>query len=148
MENKIKYYMNNPCVVIREISPEMCEIQLNTHFAEDVNGGEWCTECMAGSGYSSHTCGPYQEVIEAIQDDEHSIFCIAETRLIHDEPIEKVQNDFILRKIDALKTELKQRQELQKEWSEDMSRRKKMLDDIKKEYEAIQIAKREILDHI
>ena len=73
MSEQIKFYQNNPCIVIREISKEFIEIQINVNFAEDINGGNFCMECMAGSGYSSHTCDEYQEVIEAIQDEERSI---------------------------------------------------------------------------
>ena len=145
MKEQIKYYMNNPCVVNREISPELCEIQLNVHFADDINGSEWCTECLAGSGYSSHTCEEYQEVVDAIKDEEHSIFCIVESRLLHDKPIEMKAHNIILAKIEALKVELKERQELQAEWNADIRKRKKMLEDVKAEFEVFKTAKNELL---
>lgn len=139
MNESIKYYMNNPCVVVREISPELCEIQLNVHFADDINGSEWCTECLAGSGYSSHTCEEYQEVVDAIKDEEHSIFCIAETRLIHDKPVEMAAHARIMCKIEELKAELKERQELQKEWTNDMFKLKALLKSVNAEIELMKI---------
>ena len=140
MSESIKYYMNNPCLVVRAITDKMVEIQLNTHFAESVEGSQWCDGCHLG-GTVSHTCEEYDNVIDIIRDEEHSIFCIVEARLLHDEPIEIVQYSCILEKIEDLKTELKERQELQKEWTADMFRRKELLKSISSEIEAMKIIK-------
>ena len=144
MSEEIKYYMNNPCLVVREITNKIVEIQLNTHFAESVEGSQWCDGCNL-CGMVSHTCEEYDTVIDIIRDDEHSIFCIVEARLLHDRPIEMKSHDFIIGKIEQLKEELCKRQELQKEWSLDMTRRKKLLDDVKAEFEAVKTAKNELL---
>ena len=148
MKQEIKYYMNNPCVTVRAISEQLCEVQLNVHFAEDLEGSGWCSECLAGSGYSSHTCEEYQNVLDVIQDEEHSIFCIVECRLLHDKPIEIKAHNFLLEKVDSLKKELKERQELQKEWSKDIKRREKLLDEVREEFKAVKSAKNEMLKYI
>ena len=145
--NNIKYYMNNPCVIVREITTELCEIQLNVHFADTVEGAQWCDGCMLG-GTTSHACEEYDNVIDAIQDEKHSIFCIVECRLLHDRQIEMIKHDFILDKIDHLKFELKQRQELQKEWNADIKRREKLLNEVREEFKAIKSAKNEMLKYI
>lgn len=137
--------MNNPCVVVRKITNEMVEIQLNTHFAESVEGAQWCDGCHLG-GTVSHTCEEYDNVIDIIQDEKHSIFCIVEARLLHDKPIEIVQYKCILEKIEGLKKELWERQELQKEWNADIKARKATLALIKQDIEAMQRVKRSLAE--
>ena len=88
MEN-VKYYMNNPCEVIRVISDDFVEIKVYPKFVDDdFNGSGWCTECTAGSGYSRHTCREYQDVIDYIVDYGQSMIVVAESRLVQDSPIE------------------------------------------------------------
>ena len=145
MSESIKYYMNNPCLVVREITDKMVEIQLNTHFAESVEGSQWCDGCHLG-GTVSHTCEEYDSAIDIIRDEEHSIFCIVEARLLHDKPIEIVQYSCIIEKIEALKAELKDRQEYQKEWAIDIKQRQKRICDLNREIEAIKIVKNELLN--
>lgn len=142
----ISYYMNNPCVVVRKITAEMVEIQLNTHFAESVEGSQWCDGCHLG-GTVSHTCEEYDNVIDIIQDEEHTIFCIVESRLLHKEPIELVQYKCILGKIEELKTELRDRQELQKEWNADIKARRARLELVNKDIEAMQIVQRSLAEN-
>lgn len=126
------------------MTPELCEIQVNIRFAENLEGSQWCEPCNIDSK-SSHTCDEYQDVINEIFDDEHAIFCIVESRLLHSKPLEMKAHDFLQKKIDELKVELKERQELQKEWAIDMKERKKQLEDIKAEFEAVKTAKNEII---
>lgn len=83
-----KFYMNNPCQIIREIGDDFSEIVVFPEFADSFEGSQWCTECMAGTGYSSHTCAEFEEVIEAIRDTQASMLVMAENRLIQDAPVE------------------------------------------------------------
>jgi len=52
-DKQIKFYMNNPCVIIRDINEEFCEIQLNTHFAANIEAENYCTpsECRSPMSY-------------------------------------------------------------------------------------------------
>lgn len=86
----LKFYNNNPCKVIREINADFSEVEVYPQFDTDMNGGEWCTECMVGNQGtpSAHTCDEYQEVIDAIRDGEPAMIVIVENRLLADEPIE------------------------------------------------------------
>ena len=45
----VKYYQNNPCLVVRDINDEFCEVQLNVHFAANIESEYYCTppECLA-----------------------------------------------------------------------------------------------------
>lgn len=87
----IKFYMNNPCVIIREIE-EFCEIKLNPKFAIEFDGSDWCTGCQAGHTDGTpnhHTCDEYQEVIDVINDEQAAILVLVEKRLLHDSPVEE-----------------------------------------------------------
>lgn len=86
--SKTRYYMNSPCEIIREISEDFSEVKVYPKFADSFEGSQWCTECMAGSGYSSHTCEPYQDVIDAINDTQAAMIIVVENRLLHDKPVE------------------------------------------------------------
>jgi hypothetical protein len=93
-EQIIKFYMNNPCVVIREISDgEFCEIKLNPAFAQSMSGAEFCQGCILGpmdGAHPHHSCEELNELIDTINDQEASIIVLAETRLLHDKPVEMV----------------------------------------------------------
>ena len=94
MTNKLKYYNNNPCKVLREVGEGFSEVVVYPHVQDlDMNGGEWCTACQLGSmdgAHPSHTCDPYQEVIEAINDqrEDEGVVVIVDNRLLHNEMIE------------------------------------------------------------
>ena len=85
-----KYYMNNICEIIREITPDFSEIKVYPEFRVDLEGRDWCTECQVGNQGTPtrHTCEEYQEVINALEDVENAIICIVENRLLTSEPIE------------------------------------------------------------
>jgi hypothetical protein len=87
---KLKFYNNNPCKVIREINADFSEVEVYPQFDTDMNGSEWCTECMMGNQGtpSTHTCDEYQEVIDAIRCNEAAMIVIVENRLLANEPIE------------------------------------------------------------
>lgn len=106
MEN-VKYYMNNPCEVVRVISEEFVEIKVYPKFVDDdFNGSGLCTECTAGAGYSRHTCREYQDVIDYIVDYGQSMIVVAESRLVHDAPIEFKQWNSLRDSINSKSQEL------------------------------------------
>ena len=91
MTDNIKYYMNNPCVVIREIANEFSEVKMTPNFADDITGSNWCTVCQIGyidGAGLSHTCDEYQNIIDTINDTHAAIVVLVENRLLHDEPVE------------------------------------------------------------
>lgn len=106
MEN-VKYYMNNPCEIVRVISDEFVEIKVYPKFVDDdFNGSGWCTECTAGYGYSRHTCREYQDVIDYIIDYGQSMIVVAESRLVQDAPIEFKQWNSLRNSIKSKSLEL------------------------------------------
>ena len=88
----IKFYMNNPCEVIREISPEFSEVKVYPKYIdEEASGGDWCCGCLAGhldGTPNHHDCDKYQEVIDYINDTESSMIIVVENRLLQSDPVE------------------------------------------------------------
>lgn len=92
--SEIKYYNNNPCKVLREVGEGFSEVVVYPHVQDlGMNGGEWCVACQVGGmdgAYPSHTCDPYQEVIDVVngQRDDEGVVIIADNRLLHNEMVE------------------------------------------------------------
>ena len=87
----LKFYMNNPCVVVREVTPDFSEVKLTPQFTDGIDGSQFCHECMAGSSGGTpqrHTCDDFNELIDVINDSASSIIVLVENRLLHDEPAE------------------------------------------------------------
>ena len=108
MKNEVKFYMNNPCIVIRDINGEFSEVKLKPQYAAEMDGSMWCEECLVGSSDSTphaHTCEEYQDVIDAINESEASIIVIVENRLLYDKPIEVASINDLQNKIGKLKAE-------------------------------------------
>lgn len=86
----LKFYMNNPCVVIREVTKEFSEVKLTPQFTDGMDGSQFCTECMVGNQGTPqrHTCDDFNELIDVINDSAASIIVLVENRLLHDEPVE------------------------------------------------------------
>ena len=109
MESKeIKFYQNNPCLIIRDVNELFCEIQLNTHFAANIEAEHYCTpsECrspMSSGEAAQEEYDQAQAILEDIQDEEHSIICMIEKRLLHDAPIEANTINSLTRHIDDQK---------------------------------------------
>lgn len=111
----IKYYMNNPCEVIREITPEFSEVKVYKTFDDEMCGRDWCVGCLAGhtdGTPNSHDCYQYDDVIEALRDEESAIIVIVENRLLADEPVEFKAWDSVRKDIESMRS---QRDDVRKE---------------------------------
>lgn len=99
----IKFYMNNPCVVLREVSGgEFLEIKMNPEYGQSMDGSEFCQGCILGSmdgAHPSHSCEDYENIIDAINDQEASILVIAEARLVNDKPVELIKYEYIVNEV-------------------------------------------------
>ena len=88
-----KFYMNNPCKIIREVNEDFVEVEIYPLTEDSTqSGGFYCTPCMVG-GTSCHSCGEYQEVIDNInaEREDKCIISIVEKRLLQDEIVELKQ---------------------------------------------------------
>lgn len=121
MKEKIKFYQNNPCVIIRDINDAFCEIQLNVHFATNIEAEYYCTPSECRSPLSSGEAAEeeyeqVQAIIEDIQNEEHSIICMIEKRLLHDKPVEITTIKSLIKNIEDQKLEFESTKTLHKEW--------------------------------
>ncbi len=126
MSNEIKFYQNNPCVIVRDVNELFCEIQLNVHFAANIEAENYCTpsECrspMSSGEAAQEEYDQAQSIIEDIQDEEHSIICMVEKRLLHDSPIEATIINSLQKEIDKQKAELSTIKDLHAEWLKSVS---------------------------
>lgn len=100
---EIKFYMNNPCIVVREIlDGEFLEIKINPEYAQSMDGSEFCQGCILGSmdgAHPSHSCEDYENIIDAINDQEASILVIAESRLVNEKPVEIIKYEKLLNEV-------------------------------------------------
>jgi len=121
MTEQIKFYQNNPCVIIRDINESFCEIQLNTHFAANIEAEYYCTPSeffspMSSGERSREEYDQAQSIIDDIQSEEHSIICMVEKRLLHDAPIEATSIISLQKEIDKQKAEFLSTKQLHEEW--------------------------------
>ena len=146
MESKeIKFYQNNPCLIIRDVNELFCEIQLNTHFAANIESEHYCMPSEFRGPMSSHDGGEeqegYQAIIDDIQEEEHSIICMIEKRLLHDTPIEANTINSLTRKIDDQKFEFESTKILHGEWIKAVKGLKAKSDLLKSEIQLLEMSR-------
>lgn len=90
--NKVYFYQNNPCVIIRDVNNEFAEIRLSHYFASDMELTGQCEGCCVGDSDNklSCTCDEHSWIIEEVQSEENLLLVVAEKRLLTDHPIEHV----------------------------------------------------------
>lgn len=101
---QVYYYNNRPCIPLALEHAGLYRCYINfTPPTATLSGREFCTECMAGHGYSSHTCEYYQDVIVAIEEtiaDEDIIF--VPEKYLKEKPLEFHKYENILKKTHEL----------------------------------------------
>lgn len=117
----IKYYQNNPCLIVRDVNKDFCEIQLNVHFAANIESEYYCTpsELISPMGGGDRAREEYEQaeaIISDIQDEEHSIVCMVEKRLLHEEPIEVLTIKSLSNHIEKQKMDFEETKVLHEEW--------------------------------
>lgn len=111
----MKFYMNNPCEVIRKISDGFSEIEVFPEFADSMEGSQWCTACMVGGmdgAHPKHTCEEYEDVIDAIRDTQASMIVVVENRLLQDEPVEFAKWSKAITQIKEINSDILSKQKL------------------------------------
>ena len=139
-QTDVKFYQNNPCVIIRDVNELFCEIQLNTHFAANIESSSYMTpsECRApNSSFNEDEYESVQYLLEEIQEEEHSIICMVEKRLLHDDPVEATTIKSLQREIDDQKFEFESTKILHNEWIEAVKGLKAKSDLLKSEIQTL-----------
>lgn len=116
--NKVYFYQNNPCVIIRDINEEFAEIRLSHHFASDMELTGHCEGCCVGDSDNklSCTCDEYSWIIEEVQNEENLLLVIAEKRLLTDIPVEHVDILTLVKERKRWQERLLKTKELHEEW--------------------------------
>jgi len=141
---QIKFYQNNPCVIIRDVNDQFCEIQLNTHFAANIEASSYMTpsECRApNSSYNEDEYDSISYLLEEIQEEEHSIICMVEKRLLHDEPVEMCTIISLQKDIDKQREEFLSTKELHEEWRNSAKSLKSQVVALQTEIEALNLSR-------
>jgi hypothetical protein len=146
MSEQIKFYQNNPCLIIRDVNEVFCEIQLNTHFAANIEAEYYCTpaECFSPMSSGERAQEEYdqaQSIIDDIQSEEHSIICMVEKRLLHDAPIEANTINSLQREIDKQKAEFLSTKELHEEWVNSSKVLKLKAESLQAEIKALELSR-------
>jgi len=146
MSQEIKFYQNNPCLIIRDVNEYFCEIQLNTHFAANIEAEYYCTpsECRAPLSGGEAVQEEYEQaqaIIEEIQSEEHSIICMVEKRLLHDEPIEANTINSLAKEIKKQSEEFLLTKELHKEWQESLQSLQSKAKSLQVEISALELSR-------
>lgn len=145
-QSDVKFYQNNPCLIIRDVNELFCEIQLNTHFAANIEAEYYCTpsECrspMSSGEAAEEEYEQAQAIISDIQEEEHSIICMVEKRLLHDAPIEATSIISLQKEIDKQKDEFFATKELHEEWRLASKSLKSQVEVLQHEIEVLQLAR-------
>ena len=76
MSKTIYFYQNNPCVIVRAVTDDIVEIQINHKFAENMQLTGQCQGCCIGDSDNkiSCTCDEHSWIIEEIQAAKKSMF--------------------------------------------------------------------------
>ena len=137
---EIKFYQNNPCVIVRDINDEFCEIQLNVHFAADIDTINYMVpaECLApNTSHNEDEMDSINFLLDDIQNEEHSILCLVEKRLLNDHPIEIRAIGSLVKQIKSENDSLNKTKQLHEEWRKSSNVHSNKLKDLQLEIESL-----------
>jgi hypothetical protein len=142
VSEKIYFYQNNPCVIIRDISEEFAEIKLSHYFAGNMNLTGQCLGCCVGDNDNklSCTCDEHSWVIEEVQEEENAIICIVEKRLLNKNPIEHLEIIKLKKQIDKESEQLAKTKVLHDEWRLSLLNNQKKVGSLKSEIASLELS--------
>lgn len=144
MNTDVKFYQNNPCLIIRDVNELFCEIQLNTHFAANIEAEYYCTPSECRPPLSSNNEEEYEQaqaIIEDIQNEEHSIICMVEKRLLHDSPIEANTINSLAKEIKRQSAEFTATKDLHEEWQASLKSLQSQAESLRVEISALELSR-------
>lgn len=142
MSEKIYFYQNNPCVIIRDVNEEFAEIRLSHHFAGDMELTGQCMGCNVGDSDNklSCTCDEHSWIIEDIQNEENLLLVMVEKRLLTDHPIEHLTIKDLKGQIKKEVELFSKTKELHEEWRLSLSAKQKKADSLSSEITALKLS--------
>ena len=132
MTNKVMFYQNNPCVIIRDINDDFAEVQISHHFAADMELSGSCQGCLIGDMDNKIpcTCDEYSWVIEEVKDEENKLIVMVEKRLLSCNPVEFKVIEKLKCEIDSLNASLEKTKLACREWSDYVLAKRELVDSL------------------
>ena len=147
MSEQIYFYQNNPCVIVRDVTDDIVEIQINHKFAESMELTGQCEGCCIGDSDNkiACTCDEHAWIIEEIQKEDHKLCVMVETRLLCKTPIEKIKIDKLVTQITTLNSEFSKTKTLHQEWHESLAAKKAMFNLVSDEIKVLEQRKESLM---
>jgi len=143
MAESIKFYQNNPCVVVRDINEDLAEVVISHHFAGDMEVTGQCEAWNVGDSDNklSCSCDEHSWIIEEVQNEENRICAIVEKRLLTDKPIEHLTLIDLHKQVVAESESLNKTEELHEEWRVSFKNYGDQVKAIKTEISSLQLSR-------
>jgi chaperonin cofactor prefoldin len=147
MSKEIYFYQNNPCVIIRTVTDDIVEIQINHKFAQNMEIAGQCQGCCIGDSDNkiSCTCDEHSWIIEEIQEEDHKLCVMVEVRLLSKTPVEKIQIDRLKKQIADLNCKFSKTKSLHQEWHESLASKKSMFNLVSDEIKVLEQRKESLI---
>jgi hypothetical protein len=147
MSKEIYFYQNNPCVIIRTVTDEIVEIQINHKFAQNMELAGQCQGCCIGDSDNkiSCTCDEHSWIIEEIQEEDHKLCVMVEVRLLSKTPVEKIQIDRLKKQIADLNCKFSKTKSLHQEWHKSLASKKSMFNLVSDEIKVLEQRKESLM---
>jgi hypothetical protein len=147
MSKEIYFYQNNPCVIVRTVTDDIVEIQINHKFAQNMEIAGQCQGCCIGDSDNkiSCTCDEHSWIIEEIQEEDHKLCVMVEVRLLSKTPVEKIQIDRLKKQIADLNCKFSKTKSLHQEWHESLASKKSMFNLVSDEIKVLEQRKESLM---
>ena len=147
MSNTIYFYQNNPCVIVRAVTDDIVEIQINHKFAENMELSGQCQGCCIGDSDNkiSCTCDEHSWIIEEIQEEDHKLCVMVEVRLLSKTPVEKVKIGKLQLQIHNLNKSFLNTKDLHQEWCDSLTAKKSMFNLVSDEVKVLEQRKESLM---
>jgi len=139
VNNKVYFYQNNPCIIIRDVNEEFAEIRLSHHFAGDMELTGQCMGCNVGDSDNklSCTCDEHSWIIEEVQEEENLLLVMCEKRLLSEIPVEHMDISALAQERKRWQERLAKTKDLHEEWRLDLNVKKSKSESLKLEIDAL-----------
>lgn len=137
--NKVYFYQNNPCAIVRDINEEFAEIRLSHHFAGDMELTGQCEGCCVGDSDNklSCTCDEHSWIIDEVQNEENLLLVVVEKRLLVDHPIEHIDILALVKERKRWQERLLKTKELHEEWRLALNAKQAKTESLKREIKSL-----------
>lgn len=146
MNNKVYFYQNNPCIIVRDVNEDFCEVSINHRYAQDMELTGHCMGCTVGDSDNklSCTCEEYSWIIEEVQEEDHKMIVMVEKRLLQDNPVEFREIQRLSVKVDEKKEILEKVKKIHEDWVNYVEMLKLKKETLSKEISALESKKSEM----